>query len=286
MNKNFIEFIVFDYMLPIISMLASGDSDTGYAFLPGENSDPEDIAWVYYYAQFKGIEKSVRKCSFISSQTRKSLLSLLKEVKTYMTSFSGVDALPASWFFVNEELKSFTCAYNLLSDHKFKEQGKKENYAVIDAFISHCCFIYPIANNWDEISGTLSSQSLLIQLSQTQKDDLRQFAQNLKSDNKAMESEMLLRLAMIESLTGDIKACRPSKRAKSLREEIEADGTMKVYHFIEDKDKIKLLIVTNKRLYWNNERPGKGVLGVFAFGYEEDISSPENGEYRQVMIKR
>lgn len=284
MNKTKIsEFMAFKFILPVIRMLASGESESGYSYLPGEKSDPDDVAWVYYYLEFAGIEEEILDCALISDETKAEMLELTRDVKKYMTSFSGVDVLPKKWYIINHELEAHRFSRQFFG--KTRKLRLPEAFAVISSFLALCCLIEPIERNRDEISDLLLPQNLMIRLSDSQKAALKRVACDLKRDRKAMEKESLLRLNMIEELTGEAVAVRcPSKRACELKQMIESDGSMMVYYITEDEKRIVLLIVTDARLYWENQRPCRTVFGINAFGYEEKRDAPEDGAFLQVTV--
>ena len=276
------------YVMPVAELILSNGCSNSYNCLPGEEDNPENLAWVYYYCKLEKIEKDICNHKKLFGENSKKMLVLLRDVKEYISSCSGIDVLPNYWFLANTKLgrlkaEAQLAFQDLLSSELIEMIDNQEQYYVLEAFVS---LVYSFCTEKEklEIAKGINTYEMHFSVTPEEKEKLREKAYMYKNDYNSKALEGMYRKECLKKIIDIDEEQTLSKRALELKNEIESKDGSLVYHVIEDEEKIILLIVTDERLYWKNQRPSLGRLGLYAYGYVEHFEPNEQDGYGQVRI--
>lgn len=282
-NNLRVDFAVKEFMMPMAKLIGVYEVSMGYNYLPGETEDPDELAPHYYYGELSKIKGSIKSCKYLTSEIKKRMLKLWEDVRNLVSSCEGVDSLPKHWFDANPRLKRLTAITHLVYGVPIDpDEDKTAVDEMLAAFVTLMLSIFD--SEWEraellKLADNVVSNAAFIPLSDKERKSIRAKALKEKNDRKAVEKEAKIRTGLLKGMFGKIEKTDLSKRGRRVLNKIERDNFMKVYHSFEDDEKIIMLCISDEKLYWKNQRPYRGPIGTYAFGYIEHKKPCEENSY-------
>lgn len=286
--SNLAEFIVNDFMMPIARILGVYESSTYYNYLPGETEDPEDLAPFFYYREIYKIRDSIKSCDHLPGKLRKRMLKIWEDLRFFISSCEGPDSLRLKWIKANPSLIMYKANTQLI--YGISKAFDSDRYIVADLIIAFVKLTLSMIKT-DDLRNLVNKyaceaidRAAFTRLSDREMNSLRKYASEKRNDVDLFKKEAEKRNRIIHEIYGNKEKTRLSDRAKSIRKRIQNEDGYRVYRAIEDDEKIIMLCITPEILYWDNQRPFKGPIGTYAFGYIEHDQPCENDGYGQINL--
>ena len=308
-------FFAKNYMLPMMKLIAAGGCiSENYWNLPMEKDDSDGIAWVYYYECLKKIKKDLRSRDDMPAELKEELLSLWKDVRGLVRSEDGFDDLPDRWFKVNPELIVYTTRNVLYGD--LREEGAIDTmvqlgFTLVDEIFyqrnshididedcgrenellkSFVAMAFEAAKDYVDSKSVTAiihkeMRGLDLSISADEKERLNEVNKAYKHDRAAMEKEGKKRLKSLKAMGVDVSTQKLPKELTEKRKRLEESENVCVYHIIKTEDMVQYLCVSHERLYWANQRPYDGPIGLHTYGYEENRKGNEEGRFGPLKIR-
>lgn len=286
--SNQAEFIVNDFMMPIVKLLGVYVCSTYYNYLPGETEDPEELASFFYYREIEKIRDSIKSCGSIPVGLRKRMLKIWKDIRFFFSSYEGPDSLRRKWLKANPRLILYKAEIQLT--YGFGDAFDEDEFIIGDLLLAFVKLTLSMIKTndlrtlVDKYACSAIDRVAFTRLSDREMNSLRKYASEKRNDVDLFKKEAEKRNRIIHEIYGNIEKTRLSDRAKSIRKRIQNEDGYRVYRAIEDDEKIIMLCITPEILYWDNQRPFKGSIGTYAFGYIEHDQPCENDGYGQINL--
>ncbi len=312
-KKRATEFFAAKYVFPLVKLLRLEGVSDHFNYLPYCDEDEENLAWVYYYEELEKVRRSLDKFDGFDKETKKKFVRLWKEVREYVRSCCGIDYLPDRWYAANPKLRVYTSRAGIY--HMLKKEMDSERLNRLGEFTETDELIDRLG--WDiiEEDGDCSSEMVMaflalalsevgdcvdktgvvaalqkealsrpFRLTKKKMETLRRHADAYRKDTAAFEKEAAKRKKMLEALDIDVSEKPLSDYAKAMKEKLEKEEDVRVYHIMEDEKGVRFLCISPERFYWNIQRPKKTQLGIFAFAYRKTFAEGGYTGFGQVPM--
>ena len=309
-------FFAMKYMLPMMELLAAGGCiSNSYWNLPMEGDDPDGIAWAYYYGSLQRIRTDIRSRKDMPDELKKELLALWKDVRGLICNESGFDDLSDRWFEANPKLIVYTTRNMLYSD--LREEGAIDTMAQLGFTLADVLFYrrtshididedcrrenellksfvamaFEAAKDYVDVQAVTTiinkeMAGLDLSVSAEEKERLKEVNDAYKHDRAAMEKEGKKRLKSLKAMGVDVSSQKLSKELEERKKWLEKSENVCVYHIIKTEDAVQYLCVTHERLYWANQRPYDGPIGLYTYGYEVSVKDSDSGRFGPMKIRK
>ena len=270
------ETIIENYTFPMISLLFDAGISSFYNYLPGKESDDENLAWVYYYLKLDFIHDFICRTDFGSNELKERFHQLWEDVRHMIVSCEGASSMPSYWYDASPVLRE--AAFDLYSEDEEISTG------LIEAFIALSLELLPDEGK-ELLKGSLSGHELSFRPFEDEEIDfLRLSAWKLRRDESTRCEEIRWRKKLLERYLGITGQAPLSEEAILIRKKIERKTGYTVYHVIEDRDRIVFLCLTYEVLYWENQRPASTGSAVYAFGCIMERGGSYAGNFGQIRL--